>query len=216
MTVNSDHHNKEKPLGISKWFGPSRDELWRQFSAAIGANYVESSFLKGSRVEATHRDWVVTLDTYMVPAGKTHIPCTRMRAPFVNPSGFRFAVYRKSIFSGIATRLGMQDIEVGDDAFDREFVVKSTDESRVRGLLSNPRLRALIAMQPDIHFSVKDDEGWFATRFPEGVDELYFSVTGIIKDHDRLKLLFDLFAETLDALVEIGAAEGGPADLKRR
>jgi hypothetical protein len=203
-------------VGMRKWLGPNRDEIWRQLSAAIGANYVESSFLKGSKVEAVHKDWVVTLDTYVVPAGKTYIPCTRMRAPFVNPSGFRFTVYRKSIFSGIATRLGMQDIEVGDDAFDRDFVVKSTDESRVRTLLASPRLRELIALQPEIHLSVKDDEGWFATRFPDGVDELYFSVAGIIKDIDRLKRLFDLFAETLDALVDLGAAEGGRADVTLR
>lgn len=203
-------------MGIRQWFGPSKAEIWRQLSEAIGATYVESRFLKGDRVEATHKEWVVTLDTFVVPAGKAYIPCTRMRAAFVNPSGFRFSVYRTSIFSGIAKVLGMQDIEVGDDAFDRDFIVKGSDESRVRTLLASVRLRELLASQPEIHLSVKDDEGWFATRFPEGVDELYFSVTGIIKDSDRLKRLFDLFAELLDALVDMGAAEGGPANVTLR
>jgi hypothetical protein len=201
-------------VDIQLWFGPSRVEIWRQLSEAVGASYVEGSFLKSDRVEATHKDWVVTLDTYVVPAGKVYIPCTRMRAPFVNPGGFRFTLYRKSIFSGIAKTLGMQDIEVGDEAFDRDFIVKSSDDARIRTLLSNPRLRELIALQPQIHLSVKDDEGWFATRFPDGVDELYFSVTGTIKDLERLKQLFDLFAELLDALVALGSAEPGPAGVK--
>ena len=200
-------------MGIRQWFGPSKAEIWRQLSEAIGANYVEARFLKGDRVEATHKEWVVTLDTYVVPAGKAYIPCTRMRAAFVNPSGFRFTVYRKSIFSAIAKAFGMQDIEIGEDTFDRDFIVKASDESRVRTLLSSPRLRELLASQPEIHLSVKDDEGWFATRFPEGVDELYFSVTGIIKDSDRLKRLFDLFAELLDALVDMGSAGAGPANV---
>jgi len=203
-------------VGIRQWFGPSKAEIWRQLSEAIGANYVEARFLKGDRVEATHKEWVVTLDTYVVPAGKAHIPCTRMRAAFVNPSGFRFTVYRKSIFSAIAKAFGMQDIEIGEDTFDRDFIVKASDESRVRTLLSSPRLRELLASQPEIHLSVKDDEGWFATRFPEGVDELYFSVTGIIKDSDRLKRLFDLFAELLDALVDMGSAGAGPANVTLR
>lgn len=203
-------------MGIRQWFGPSKAEIWRQLSEAIGANYVEARFLKGDRVEATHKEWVVTLDTYVVPAGKAHIPCTRMRAAFVNPSGFRFTVYRKSIFSAIAKAFGMQDIEIGEDTFDRDFIVKASDESRVRTLLSSPRLRELLASQPEIHLSVKDDEGWFATRFPEGVDELYFSVTGIIKDSDRLKRLFDLFAELLDALVDMGSAGAGPANVTLR
>ena len=42
-------------------------------------------------------------------------------------------------------------------------------------------------------FVLKDDDGWFKLKFPEGVDELYFEVVGIIKDKERLKNLFDLF-----------------------
>ena len=56
-----------------------------------------------------------------------------------------------------------------------------------------PKIRELIAAQKDIKFDVKDDEGWFGTKFPEGVDELHFAVAGVIKDVDRLKLLYDLF-----------------------
>jgi len=48
-----------------------------------------------------------------------------------------------------------------------------------------------------VQFTVKDDEGWFSTAFPKGVDELYFSVVGVIKDVERLKSLYYLFAEVL-------------------
>lgn len=53
---------------------------------------------------------------------------------------------------------------------------------------------------------MKDDEGWFGATFPEGVDELYFQVLGVIRDLDRLKSLFDLFAEILNELCHIGSA----------
>jgi hypothetical protein len=76
----------------------------------------------------------------------------------------------------------------------------------VRDLFANPRLRALIQGQPKIRLEVKDDEGWFRTRFPEGVDELHFQVGGVIKDFERLKGLFDLFAEILHQLCRIGSA----------
>jgi len=124
----------------------------------------------------------------------------------VNPDDFRFTVYRKSIFSGIATALGMQDIRIGDREFDDDFVIKATHEERVRTLLSSPRLRELIDAQKNIHLTVKDDEGCFGATFPDGVDELYFAVPGTISDVARLKLLYDLFAETLDRLCTIGAA----------
>ena len=60
--------------------------------------------------------------------------------------------------------------------------------------------------QPQIHFTVKDDEGYFGPKFPPGTDELSFMVTGVIKDTERLKQLFELFAETLDQLCRIGSA----------
>ena len=41
--------------------------------------------------------------------------------------------------------------------------------------------------------------------FP-GVDELYFSVVGVIKDAERLKSLYYLFAEVLNQLCHIGSA----------
>jgi hypothetical protein len=186
------------------WFGPSKSEIWRQLSTEIGGEYV--SGWRGSKVQGTHGEWTVTLDTFVVPAGKTHIPFTRMRAPYVNPEGFRFTIYRKSIFSGIATMLGMQDIRIGDPSFDDDFVIKGTHEERVRTLFSSPRLRELIDAQRSIHLSVKDDEGWFGARFADGVDELYFAVPGVITDLARLKLLYELFAETLDRLCAIGSA----------
>ena len=191
---------------MRRWFGPSREEIWRQLSTEIGARYVAGGFWKGDKVQATHEEWTVTLDTYAVSTGKAVIIFTRMRAPYVNPNSFRFTIYRKGIFSDIGKWFGMQDIEVGDPEFDRDFIIKGTDESLVRELLSHQKLRELIARQREIHFTVKDDEGWFGPTFPDGVDELQFIVVGIIKDVERLKRLYDLFAETLDELCRIGSA----------
>jgi hypothetical protein len=187
-------------------FGPSRKEIWTQLSTDMGAEYKDGGFWKGDKVEARHGEWTVTLDTYSVSTGKTTMVFTRMRAPYVNPGGFRFKVYRASMFSDPAKWFGMQDIEVHDEPFDRDFIIKGTDEGRVRALFSNPRIRELVARQPGIHFEVKDDEGWFGPDFPEGVDELVFVVGGVITDVERLKLLYELFGETLDQLCRIGAA----------
>jgi hypothetical protein len=183
-----------------KLFGPSKDEIWRQLSAEIGAQFIEGGFLKDSRVEARHEGWLVTLDNYVVSTGKTMIVFTRMRAPFENRDGFRFRVYRKNIFSDLAKWLGMQDVEVGHESFDTDFIIKGNDEARLRRLFANAGIRELIQRQPEIDFSVHHDEGWFRKTHPQGTDELLFRVVGIIKDVERLKLLFELFAETLDEL----------------
>jgi hypothetical protein len=131
---------------------------------------------------------------------------TRIRAPYVNKDGFRFTIYRKGIFSGLGKLLGMQDVEVGYPEFDEAFIIKGNDEQKLRALFANPQIRQLLEMQPAVNLMVKDDEGWFSTKFPEGVDELCFSVVGVIKDIERLKSLYYLFAEILDHLCHIGSA----------
>ena len=108
----------------------------------------------------------------------------------------------------------MQDITVGHADFDRDFIIKGTDPAKLRALFDNSRLRELIAAQPQIHLTVKDNEGWSGPDFPPDTDELCFHVGGIIKDLERLKLLFELFAETLDQLCRIGSAYERAPDIK--
>jgi hypothetical protein len=201
---------------VRRFVGPSREEIWRRLSQELNGRYVDGGWWRGDKVEVDHEDWTFTLDTYAVSTGKVTVVYTRMRAPFVNPTGFRFTVYRASIFSTLGTLLGMQDVEIGDAPFDRDFVIKANDETRVRTLLSNARLRALIAAQPDVKFSVEDDEGWFGSRFPDGVDKLEFVVTGVVKNIDRLKQVYELLAEALDELCRIGAASDSPVKVELR
>ncbi len=188
------------------WFGPSKDEVWRELCQEIGAEFVEGGFWKGNKVQAHVGPWAITLDTYEDSSGDSSTTYTRMRAPYVNPDGFRFTIYRKSLFSGLGKILGMQDIEVGDPEFDEAFIIKGNDEDRVRVLFSDPKIRQMIEDQPQIRLEVKDSEGWFGPKFPEDVDELHFQVIGVIKDVERLKALFDLFASVLDQLCWIGSA----------
>jgi len=110
------------------WFGPSKDEVWRQLSQEIGAEFVEGGLWKGNKVQAHVKPWTITLDTYTVSTGKSSVTYTRMRAPYVNPEGFRFTIYRKSIFSDLGKFLGMQDIEVSDPDFDEAFIIKGGTE----------------------------------------------------------------------------------------
>lgn len=191
---------------LRKMFGPSKKEIWRQLCTETGADYVQGGFWKADKVQAAHGEWTITLDTYAVSTGKSTVIFTRLRAPYVNPDRFRFTIYRRGMFSDIAKWFGMQDIEVGHADFDRDFIIKGTDEGKLHALFDHSRLRELIAAQPQIHLTVKEDEGLFGPDFPADTDELCFHVCGIIKDVERLKLLFELFAETLEQLCLIGSA----------
>ncbi|AKD54689.1 hypothetical protein [Spirosoma radiotolerans] len=187
-------------------FGPSKDEIWQQLAAEIHADYVEGGFWKGSKVEASVHEWTITLDTYVVSTGKTHIAYTRIRAPYVNKDGFRFKIYRKGVFSGLGKMLGMQDVEIGVPDFDENFIIQGNDEAKLQLLFQPLKIQQLIEAQPAINLEVRDDDGWLSTQFPEEVDQLVFKVVGVIKDVERLKWLYELFAEILQQLCQIGSA----------
>jgi hypothetical protein len=187
-------------------FGPSQEEIWQKLCAEIGAEFVDGGMWKGDKVVASVKDWTITLDTYTVLIGKVPVTFTRMRAPYVNRDGFRFKISRKSVFSGLGKMFGMQDVEIGDPAFDEAFVIQGNDEAKLKALFANEKIRQLLSAQPEVSFEVKDDEGWFGAQFSEGVDELVFQVGSDGKDKERLKTLFDLFAEVLNHLCVIGSA----------
>jgi len=194
-------------------FGPSREEIWQALHEQIGGEVIAGGFCRGEKLQAQAGDWTVTLDEYTVTsiAGKVpiSIPYTRLLAPFPNPSGFRFSIHRASFFSHLGTLLGMQDVEVGYPEFDNDFVIKSDNEQVVKSLCRSERLRALVTAQPRFQLNIRDEEGWFGKSYPEGVDVLVFEVSEHIRDVSRLKGLYDVFAEALHRLSELGVAGKG-------
>lgn len=192
---------------LRQLFGPSKQELWHLLSQELGGTFEAGTFWSGRDcVRVAVGEWEITLDTYVVSTGESSTTYTRLRAPYVNADGTRFAVYRASFLSPLGAWFGLQDIQVGDAEFDQKMVVKGNNEARVRLLLSDPELRRRILAQPRVHFEVQDDEGWFGKRFPEGVDALKYVEHGVITDLQRLRELFDLFAYTLHRLCHIGSA----------
>jgi hypothetical protein len=194
-------------------FGPSKEQAWTRLAQEVEGRFLGGGLFSADAVQARAGDWIITLDTYTVSTGQASQTFTRLRAPYVNPERFHFRIYRSSMFSGLGKRLGMQDIEVGHEVFDRDFIIQGTSAPRVRGLFGNAKIRALIQKQPRIDLRVKDDEGWFQGKFPSGVDELYFVCGGVIKDMDQLRGLFELFAEVLNQLCHEGKAYEDDVDL---
>jgi hypothetical protein len=192
-------------MGLSRQlFGPSRDDIWSELSQEIGADFQKGGAFGTSKLIVTHHQWEITLDTYQVTTGKTHTHYSRARAPFLNPDGFRFGISPKTILSGLGKSLGMQDIEVGDPAFDDAFIIKGTDVDKVQRLLMNARLRQLIQSLSMNHLEVKDNDGLISKRFPPDADEIYWDTHGVMLDKQRIKDLFTLFALMLDELCRLG------------
>lgn len=181
-------------------FGESQKDAWTRLAGEIGGQLREGGWGSATAVHARIGGYDIVLDTYTVSTGKSSHTYTRVQAPFANAAGLRFRIHRASIFTGIAKALGKQDIEIGVPDFDRDFVIQGNDEARVRQLLSDPALRAMIEAQPQVLVGIEDGDGSiFATKYGPLVDLLTFTQGGVVKDVQRLAGQFALFAVLLRA-----------------
>lgn len=184
----------------------SKDEMWKQLAEKIGGKFSMGKDIGKDSIRLSAGQWEITLDDYVEKSGRGSQIVTRMRAPFLNRDGFYFKIFRESALSPVSKLFGMQDIIIGDNFFDKTFVIQGNDEKKVKMLFRDENLKKLIQSQPDICFEIKDDEGHFHKSFPEGVDELHFRCSGIIEDQSRLENLFEMFTITLSRLVQIDSA----------
>ena len=196
-------------------FGPSQKETWTNLSHQLDAEFVKGGMWNTHKVVAHEKVWTITLDTFAVHTGKATIPFTRFRAPFISRDNFRFKIERRNFFSPVADFFGRKSMSTGNPDFDKDFVIKSSDEYKLKKLFASDTLRALITAQKEVCLEIKDDEGgWPNKKFPSDVDEVYFQMTGVVKDIEKLKSAFKLVAETLNQLAEIGTAHEREANVE--
>lgn len=184
---------------FEEFFGPNRNELWRQLAAQIGATYELHPVWHTSWVRLQHRQWTIVLDVHY--QGKVNF--TRMRARILNRDGFWFTIYPRGVVSTARKWLGMQDVVVGHERFDVDFIIQGNNEASLKALFDNAELRFLMESLPNVHFSIADHDHSF-WGLPEGIDELCLTTKDEMRDLVRLKLLFALFQETLDELRRLG------------
>ncbi|UCF68814.1 MAG: DUF3137 domain-containing protein [Acidobacteriota bacterium] len=160
----------------------------------------------GQPIHFKHGPFRLSLDVHAELLGYASHVVTRMRAAYINRDGFRFRIKRRSFVLDLATMMGMQDIEIGEETFDREFVIQANSSEEVRRLLAEVRLRETLISSPIQRVEVRDDEGWFGPEFPGEIDELYLEADGRITEVEKIEALFYVFADMLDRLCQIGSA----------
>ena len=181
-------------------FGPSQEEIWRPFAEGIDGEFIDNGVWKAKKIVSKYENWTITLDTYSESSGKSSTTYTRIRAPYRNKDGFNFKIYKSGLFSDIGKKFGMQDIEIGYPDFDEKFIIKGNNEDKLKELFASEKIREIIEFQDKIHLEIKEDEGIFGSKMPEEVNLLYFKTIGVIKDTERLKTLYMLFAMVLNKL----------------
>ncbi len=183
-------------------FGLVKEAVWARIKRGLENKLSDPNLFKENRIELNITQWTITLDSYTFNGATYSV----MRAPFVNNEGFKFKIFRKGFFANLMKLVGMQDIKIGYDIFDSEFIIQGNDPAKVTKLFSNDILRQNMLRQASLLIQIKEDEGWFSEKFPQGVDELYFEIKGPITDIEQLQGVFEIFAGALDGICGLDSA----------
>ncbi|MEW6669080.1 MAG: hypothetical protein AB1512_28045 [Thermodesulfobacteriota bacterium] len=189
--------------GSKTEFEDHREEVWAQLSKELGGKFVNVEGWARDRVQAQYENWHVTLDFDLHAGYRSESIHTRFRAP-VPRSAFQLRVFHQELIYTVAHVFGMQDIRVGDEAFDRMFVVQTTDEAKAGRLFQDPGLRRMMLKEPDLEITLEIPSGMSSFEDGEGCDELSIQVPGMVEDASRLRSLFNVFAHLLHELHKLG------------
>ena len=192
----------------------ARRATWKKLADQIGAEFLGRRRQRSGTVQLRHGDSIITLDAMEGPGG------TRMRAPFVNPSDFKFLIYSAGPLTLLGKKLDLvQDLDGGHFGINRRFVIRSDQPDAVRDLFSNQRVRDGVwkhvtqgiffprNLSSKVCLGISEDDGILGGAYSPDVDLLHFQSAPDITDIERLTGLFELFEVMLDHVRDPDAEE---------
>ena len=154
--------------------------------------------------------WTVTYT--MVPGGKMKSDHSRIDVSYkpLENEKFSFAIYPEQFHHGFNKLLGMQDIIIGHDDFDKAFIIKGSDEALVKELFDDSAIRELIMIEPNIqlwaHCNNTDSSPCSKALRPEH-NVLSIRLKGAIDDFERMKDIHHIVHRTLGNMCKLRVAD---------
>ena len=103
------------------------------------------------RVEGKRRGCDVSI-YHHVTGGRNNTTYARIKVATENPAGLKLAFSRESVLGRVGKSLGMQDVQVGDEHFDRLFLVKCSNPEFIKTALL-PEIRERLCKVWEAHKS---------------------------------------------------------------
>jgi hypothetical protein len=174
-----------------RFTGTSPEDAWEQVTTDVtwqeGANNYRAIIHTG------HCD--VELETVRSPGAieEGGFEQTTFRAPVPSTGDFRFAIVPEDFVNRIGKLFGMQDVKIGYAEFDKNVLVQTNDEQKLKSILSNPSVREVFQNLSGYSLHIdKHGEG-------KG-DYLHLVLQHAITDNATMRTIFSAFNKVLKAL----------------
>jgi len=189
------------------------DYVWRDFADEMKGQLVEDESTGKPSITSLYvpvpaESWILTFNPFVYRGHKTHTGTT-VTAAFNALDDFSFAIYNEKLGSQFSKLLGMQDLQIGEAAFDSKFIVQGSDKARVLDLFGDVQLQDLVLAQPEsLQFRILAETSsafhseW---RVPPGYKVLAYTQESLVDDFNVLQSIYELMVISLKQLCAIGA-----------
>ncbi len=158
-----------------------RGAMWQSFAAANGLQFNGSGLVPA--MQGVFGGCMTDIQIVRRGSGKHKHAFTRFAAAINTPLPQGFCLYRESVFSGVGSFLGMQDIKTGDPAIDSLFVIKGNDENGARAVLNRPAVRNALVQVGGNEPRFSLENGWASYEIrgmPSTPAELHAGLSRIV------------------------------------
>lgn len=179
--------------------------VWMELADEFGGEFTDGNIVT-MRIPVEQSPWTLTFKHQ--ESGLSHQQTTSVSAPYKSAKDFAFALHNKTWIEEAAKHFGLQDIVVGHEPFDTEFIIKGSDEELVRELFEAEHLRQHILLQKAVSLAIHKETADLSKygSVPAGVHILSFHEQGAINSFDRLSGIYKMMSMLLHELCEIGIA----------
>ncbi|MBU5226173.1 hypothetical protein [Clostridium senegalense] len=178
--------------------GPNKEEVWEWVSDKINGKITVSAN-KGRKIEAKYKKWPIVMEYYTMMAGNIPISYTRVRATFTNIDGFKFKITNRNNLNTIGEDLDMKKFTELDKELIEQFIIMTNNVQGIKPILENKYIMDTLSSYNKFVLEIKelDDCG---KSLGEYSNEIVFRTSGIIKNGEQLKQLYNTVCKTLDNL----------------
>ncbi|MGA3287625.1 MAG: hypothetical protein ABSD46_09375 [Bacteroidota bacterium] len=167
----------------------SQVKAWSELAAQTGLLCEAGNPLSPIRVIGKYRNRNLVMETFRTSSKNTDT-CTRIIVGVNNTASLRLTLTEENILTKIGKKLGGQDIQTGNDAIDKRFIIKGEPETKIQQLLASFDVCQMLLSTPLLMIEIVGGE----IRYEQYVFE---------KNVKRLQRLFDLLCLLAEGVEKI-------------
>lgn len=170
-------------------------EGWGQVAERTGMTLNPSKPLTPPALTGSYRHRPARLSMYTASQGKTQVRYTTLEIGVQNPSGWAISLQRETGLDALGRMFGVQDVTVGDPAFDQAMQIGSRPpEAAVQALAGNAALRETVLGLPMVELDLDSRR-------------VYYSQHGVETNPETLIAALDAASDFADAVEEAAGVE---------